>query len=238
MDLTDILTELESLGSPANVAGMERFGIPTQNAFGIPAPDLKKFAKEVKMQADDRHLLSVELWKTGIYEARALAFLIDDPKQVTRDQMDTWTKDFDNWATVDGACGYLFRRTPFAYEKAIEWAGKKPEFIKRAGFSLIAYLAVHDKKAPDEKLAEFLPLIEKHADDDRNFVKKAVNWSLRQIGKRSPGLNVLAIEAANRIKQQGSRSARWIAADALRELTSESVQRRLDAKRAKTALRS
>jgi len=238
MSITDILAELETLGSPADVAVMARFAIPTDNAFGIRAPALKKFAKEVKKQTADRHALALELWKTGIYEARAVAFLIDDPKQVTEKQMDTWAEDFDNWATVDGACGYLFCRTPFAYEKAIEWAGKKPEFIKRAGFSLIAYLAVHDKKAPDEKLADFLPLTEKHADDDRNFVKKAVNWSLRQIGKRSFDLNALAIEAANRIKLQGSRSARWIAADALRELTSEDVQRRLDSKRAKIARNS
>lgn len=230
MNLTDILAELESLGSPANVAGMERFGITTAKVFGISTPDLKKFAKVVKNAAEDRHSLALGLWKTGVYEARAVAFLIDDPKQVTREQMNAWAKDFDNWATVDGACGYLFCRTPHAYEMAVEWAAKEAEFVKRAGFSLIAYLAVHDKKAPDDKLAEFLPLIEKHADDDRNFVKKAVNWSLRQIGKRSLGLNGLAIEAANRIKQQDSRSARWIAADALRELTSDAVRQRLESK--------
>ncbi|MEQ1764879.1 MAG: DNA alkylation repair protein [Pyrinomonadaceae bacterium] len=235
MNVTDILTELEALGSPSDVAVVARFAIPTDNAFGIRAPDLKKFAKEVKKQADDRHRLAQELWNSGVYEARTIAFLIDDPKQVTQRQMDAWAKDFDNWATVDGACSYLFCRTPFAYEKAVEWAGKKPEFIKRAGFSLIAYLAVHDKKAPDEKLASFLPLIEKNSDDDRNFVKKAVNWSLRQIGKRSSELNALAILSASRIKEQDTRSARWIAADALRELTSEDVQRRLDSKRTKTA---
>lgn len=233
MNVSDILTELEVLGSPTNVAGMARFGIPTLNAFGIRAPDLKKFAKEVKKQAVDRHGLALELWKTGIYEARAVAFLIDDPKQVTRKQMNAWAHDFDNWATVDGACGYLFCRTSHAYEMAVEWAAKDREFIKRAGFSLIAYLAVHDKKAPDDKLAELLPLIEKNADDDRNFVKKAVNWALRQIGKRSLELNALAIKAANRIKLQDSRSARWIAADALRELTSDAVRQRLDEKQAK-----
>ena len=232
MNVTDILKELTELGSPSDVAVMARFAIPTDNAFGIRAPELKKFAKEVKKQADDRHALALELWKTGIYEARAVAFLIDNPKLVTRKQMDTWSEDFDNWATVDGACSYLFCRTPFAYEKAVEWTGKNPEFIKRAAFSLIAYLAVHDKRAPDDKLAEFLPLIEKHADDGRNFVKKAVNWSLRQIGKRSLDLNASAIETANRIKLQDSRSARWIAADALRELTSDAVRQRLERGRA------
>lgn len=141
--------------------------------------------------------------------------------------MDSWAKDFDNWATVDGTCCYLFCRTPFAYEKAIEWAGRKPEFVKRAGFSLMAYLTVHDKKAGDEKLAAFLPIIERSWDDDRNFVKKAVNWALRQVGKHSLNLNGLAIETADRIKLQGTRSARWIAADALRELTSEKVFERL-----------
>jgi 3-methyladenine DNA glycosylase AlkD len=199
----------------------------TMKSFGITAPILKQYARVVKKQADDRHALAQGLWKTGIYDARAVAFLIDDPNQVTKKQMDAWARDFDNWATVDGTCGYLFCRTPFAYEKAFEWAGKKPEFIKRAGFSLMAYLAVHDKKAEDAKLAAFLPVIEKHSDDDRNFVRKAVNWALRQIGKRNLNLNKLAIETAERIKLQNAKPARWIAADALRELTSEKVIERL-----------
>ena len=164
-------------------------------------------------------------------EARAVAFWIDDPKKVTKKQMDAWAKDFDNWATVDGTCNYLFARTPFAYEKAVEWAVKKPEFVKRAGFTMMACLAVHDKEAEDEKLAEFLPIIEKYADDDRNFVKKAVNWALRQIGKRSLNLNKLAVETAERIKLQNTRSARWIASDALRELKSPKALERLTKKR-------
>jgi 3-methyladenine DNA glycosylase AlkD len=172
--------------------------------------------------------LALELWKTKIYDARSVAFLIDDPAKVTRDQMDDWAAGFDNWATVDGTCGYLFCRTPFAYEKAFEWSGVEPEFIKRAGFSLMAYLAVHDKKAADKKLAAFLPVIERESHDDRNFVRKAVNWALRQIGKRSRGLNKLAAETAERIRAQGSKSARWIASDALRELTSEKVTERLE----------
>ena len=230
MTVKEILRKLESLGSAENVAGMERFGISTSNSFGIPTPVLKQFAKEVKRSAADPHQLALELWKTGNYEARAVAFMIDDPKLVTAVQMEAWSKDFDNWATVDGACSYLFCRTSLAYEKAREWAERKPEFIKRAGFALMAYLAVHDKKAHDDKLATFLPLIEKHSDDDRNFVKKAVNWALRQIGKRSLDLNRLAVETAERIKQQDSKSARWIASDALRELKSEAVVARLRSK--------
>jgi 3-methyladenine DNA glycosylase AlkD len=206
---------------------MKRFGIVTKKAFGITAPVLKQFAKEVKRDATDRHALALELWETGIYDARVVAFLIDDPKQVTSKQMDAWVKDFDNWATVDGTCGYLFCRTPFAYEKAVEWAGRKPEFIKRAGFSMMAYLAVHDKRAADDMLAAFFPLIKKHAYDDRNFVEKAVNWALRQIGKRNLHLNKLAVETAERIKLQDTKSARWIAADALRELTSKKIVERL-----------
>ncbi len=231
MTVDEIIKKLESLGSSENVAGMARFGIVTTKSYGIPAPTLKAFAREVKKNADDRHALALELWNTKIYDARAIAFLIDDSKKVKREQMDSWARGFDNWATVDGTCSYLFCRTPFAYEKAFEWASKKPEFIKRAGFSLMAYLAVHDKKAVDEELAGFLPIIEKHADDDRNFVKKAVNWALRQIGKRNLHLNGLAIEAAERIKLQDTRPARWIAADALRELTSDKVIGRIRARK-------
>lgn len=227
MNVAEIIDTLRSLGKPEDIAVMEHFGIDTPQAFGIRAPVLKKFSREVRSKASDRHALAQELWNTGIYDARAVAFLIDDPKRVTREQMDAWAEDFDNWATVDGACSYLFCRTPFAYEKAVEWAEREPEFEKRAGFSLMAYLAVHDKKAPDEKLAAFLPLIELHSDDYRNFVKKAVNWALRQIGKRSLELNKLAIETAERIKLQDTKPARWIAADALRELRSEAVETRL-----------
>src|SRR5215213_4979283 len=145
MTVADVLKKLESLGLRENVASMERFGIVTSSSYGISTPILKQFAREVKRAAADRHVLALELWETGNYEARAVAFLIDDPKMVTPDQMELWAADFDNWATVDGTCGYLFCRTPYAYEKAVEWAAAAPEFVKRAGFSLMAYLAVHDK---------------------------------------------------------------------------------------------
>ena len=230
MEVAAILEHLKSLGNPKGIESMERFGIVTDTSYGISAPVLKQFAREVKKSANDRHALAQELWEAGIYEARAIAFLIDDPKQVTKNQMESWVKDFDNWATVDGTCSYLFCRTPFAYEKAFEWSEREPEFIKRAGFSLMAYLAVHDKKAPDERLADFLPIVERESYDNRNFVKKAVNWALRQIGKRNLNLNNLAIAAAKRIKDQNTPAARWIASDALRELQNPNTLRRLQNK--------
>ncbi len=233
MTADEIIEELRQLSDPAKIADLERYAIKTPKWFGIRAPELKAFAREVKKLVDDRHAMALELWKSGIYDVRAVAFLIDDPKKVTPQQMEAWCADFDNWATVDGACSYLFCRTPYAYEKAFEWAEREPEFEKRAGFSMMAYLAVHDKKAPDEKLAAFLPVIETHAGDGRNFVKKAVNWALRQIGKRNGRLNKLAIGAALRIKVQGTSAARWIAADALRELQSPAVRERLARQRGK-----
>ena len=230
MTPAEIIRELRALSDPAKVADLERYAIKTPKWFGIRVPELKAFAREVKKLVDDRHATALELWKSGIYDVRAIAFMIDDPKKVTPEQMDAWAKDFDNWATVDGACSYLFCRTPYAYEKAVEWTSRKAEFEKRAAFSLMAYLAVHDKKAPDKKISAFLPLIEEQAGDDRNFVKKAVNWALRQIGKRSLELNELAIGTAERIKQQKTPPARWIASDALRELRSAAVQERLKKK--------
>lgn len=230
MTVAEIIKKLEVLGSPENVAGMARFGIVTKKAFGVAAADLKALAKEAKKTAGDRHALALELWKTGIHDARAVAYLIDDPKHVTSEQMESWVRDFDNWAIVDGTCGHLFCRTPHAYEKAFEWSERNEEFIKRAGIVLIAWLAVHDKKADDAKIAEFLPILERHSDDERNFVKKAVNWSLRQIGKRSLTLNKLAVETAERIKLQDTKPARWIASDALRELRNEKVVSRLRGK--------
>lgn len=227
MTADEIINELRELCDPAKIGDLERYGIKTPKWFGIRTPELKVFAREAKKLVKDRHAVAGELWNSGIYDVRAIAFMIDDPKMVTPEQMDSWAADFDNWATVDGACSYLFCRTPYAYDKAVEWAERKPEFEKRAAFSLMAYLAVHDKKASNEKLAAFLPLIERHSDDERNFVKKAVNWALRQIGKRNAELNILAIESAKRIQAAGTKAGRWIAADALRELQSDAVMERL-----------
>lgn len=227
MTVDQIIKKLESLENPVNIAGMTRFGIVTKKAFGVSASVLKQLAKEIKNLTSDRHALALELWQTGIHEARAIAYLIDNPKEVTPEQMEDWAADFNNWAICDGTCGHLFCKTEFAYQKACSWTEREEEFIKRAGIVLMAWLAVHDKKAGDEKIAQFLPILEQKADDERNFIKKAVNWSLRQIGKRNLHLNKLAIESAGRIKLQNTKSARWIAADALRELRSENVRERL-----------
>jgi 3-methyladenine DNA glycosylase AlkD len=226
----EVLERLARDSDPQIVKSMARVGLGGLKSFGIPTPELKKIAAEVKTTSADRHTLAAELWATGNYDARAIAFMIDDPRQVTLEQMEQWVADFDNWGTVDGACCYLFCRTPHAYSKILEWTEREREFEKRAAFALIAYLALHDKKADVDTIAAFLPLIEKHAWDERNFVKKAVNWALRQIGKRDLELNRLAIETARRIHEQNSRSARWIATDALRELGSPQVRSRLLAK--------
>jgi 3-methyladenine DNA glycosylase AlkD len=230
MKAENIIEKLKALENPENISGMKRFGIVTKKAFGVSAPVLKNLAKEIKKQAEDRHKLALELWKTEIHEARIIAYLIDDPKKVSEKQMDDWAGDFDNWAICDGTCGHLFCKTEFAYEKVFEWSENEKEFVKRAGLVLPAWLAVHDKKAADETIAELLPLLEKHADDERNFIKKAVNWSLRQIGKRNIELNKLAVETAERIKLQNTKAARWIAADALRELRNEKTLERLEKK--------
>lgn len=221
-----ILSRLRSLRDEKNIAGMARFGIATDKAFGIKHPILKEIAKEHRKD----HELALELWASGYHEARLLATIIDDPKQVTEKQAEAWVKDINSWDVCDGFTGSLIDKTPFAYEKAMEWANREPEFVRRAGFALMAWLPVHDKKAADSKFDPFFPLIEKHSTDERNFVKKAVNWALRQLGKRSMGLNRKAIAAARRIAKLDSKAARWIARDALKELESEGVQARLHEK--------
>jgi len=226
MTYPQILQTLKSHYKPENIAGMARFGIVAKKAYGVPAPELRKLAKQIRKDHD----LAQRLWASGIHDARLLAALIDDPKQVTEQQMESWVVDFDNWAICDGVCLHLFDRTPFAHRKAIEWSARAEEFVKRAGFALMAVLAVHDKRAADAAFERFLPIIERAFDDDRNFVKKAVNWAVRQIGKRNSALNSKAIAAADRLRKHDTRAARWIAADALRELRSEAVQKRLRAK--------
>jgi 3-methyladenine DNA glycosylase AlkD len=220
---TEVIKKLRSWSNARNVAGMARFGISSSNTLGIPLPKIRALAKSIGKD----HALALQLWKSGIHEARILATIIDDPRLVTEKQMEQWVRDFDSWDVVDQAAGNLFDKTPFAYEKAVEWTRRTREFEKRAGFSMMAYLAVHDKKAPDEKMTKFLPIIKKAADDERNFVRKAVNWALRQIGKRNKKLNRLAIKTAKEIQKVDSKSAHWIAADALRELQSPKTQARL-----------
>jgi len=192
-------------------------------ALGVSIPQLRDVAKEV----GTNHDLAQELWKTRIHEARILASMIDDPTKVSEDQTEEWAADFDSWDVVDGCCGNLFDKTEFAERKAREWSLRKEEFVKRAGFVLMAELAVHDKEASNKTFLDFLPLIVREASDERNFVKKAVNWALRQIGKRNEVLNAAAIKTCSKIRDLDSRSAKWIAADAHRELTSAPVKKKL-----------
>lgn len=223
MQYNEIIQKIKSLANPKNVEGMARFGINPTNTYGVSVPVLRKMAREVGRD----HELALALWKSGIHEARLLACFIDRPDMVTEEQMESWVKDFDSWDVCDQCCSNLFDRTPAAYQKAVAWCEREDEFARRAGFVLMACLAVHDKKADDRAFIEFLPLLKKYATDERNFVKKAVNWALRQIGKRNLNLNEMAVKTAGEIKQIDSRSARWIAGDAIRELTGEKVQRKL-----------
>jgi 3-methyladenine DNA glycosylase AlkD len=218
-----LLAALRAHANPANVAGMARYGINSAGTLGVPIPVLRRLAKE----AGRDHALAGALWRSGIHEARILATLVDDPARVTARQMDAWARDLDSWDVCDQACQNLFRYTPMAFAKAAQWARAMPEFVRRAGFSLMAGLAVKAKEAADERFAAFLPLIAAAAGDDRNMVKKAVNWALRGIGKRNRRLHKLAIAAAEEIARQDSRPARWIAADALRELRDPAVVGRI-----------
>jgi 3-methyladenine DNA glycosylase AlkD len=214
---SEIVSELKSMANPANVEGMARFGISSKNTLGVSIPAIRKMAKNIGRN----HALALELWSTEIHEARLLAGFIDEPEKVTTEQMDAWAADFESWDICDQVCSNLFDKTPFAYIKAVEWSKRQKEFVKRAGFVLMAALAVHDKKAPDEKLATFLPLILHESADDRNFVRKAVNWALRQIGKRNSNLQTKALKTAKEMLSYDSKSAKWIATDAIRELQSK-----------------
>jgi 3-methyladenine DNA glycosylase AlkD len=224
-----ILARLRKLANPKNVEGMARFGINPENTFGVPVPVLRAIAKE----AGRDHGLALELWKSGCHEARIIAPLVDEPERVTEKQMERWVRDFDSWDICDLCCNNLFRKTELAHAKAQEWCTRDGEFARRAGFVMMAVLAVHDKGASDSRFARYLTAIRRGATDERNFVKKAVNWALRQIGKRNLTLNRKAIDTADRIATLDSKAARWIAADALKELRGEKVQERLRRKAAK-----
>jgi 3-methyladenine DNA glycosylase AlkD len=224
--LRQALAELQSRGDQRYFEGMAHFAIHTKKAFGVSTPNVKQIARLI----GKNHELGLQLWDTGNHDARTLAIFISDPQRVTASHMERWAKDFDNWAACDGACCHLFAAAKPAWQKALLWTKRKNEFEKRGGFALIAYLAIHDKTATDDRFAPCLAAIEREARDDRNFVRKAVNWALRNIGKRNSGLNRAAIACAERIKASGTRSGRWIAADALRELRSEAVQRRLSSR--------
>jgi len=223
MKYENILKKLKALSNPKAVEGMARFGISQENTYGVSVPNLRKMAKEIGKD----HSLAQQLWDSGIHEARILASIIDEPNQVRKKQMDSWIKDFDSWDVCDQCCMNLFDKTPFVWEKAIEWTTREKEFEKRAGFALMACLAWHDNESLDKKFLVLLPAIKREANDDRNYVKKAVNWALRNIGKRNLNLNKKAIETAKEIQKMDSRSAKWVASDAIRELMSEAVQERL-----------
>jgi 3-methyladenine DNA glycosylase AlkD len=237
MHSEDLIAELRMHANPANVEGMARYGISPVGTLGVSMPVVRSLARDAKRAtARDwgaRHELAEELWSSGVHEARILAALVDVPSLVCDSQMDRWVADVDSWDVCDQLCGNLFDKTPIAWDKAVEWAGSESEFTKRAGFVLMTQLAVHDKSAADELFTPFLPLIEREADDGRPYVKKAVNWALRQIGKRDAALHMLAVDTAERIlaEQSASPSARWIARDALRELRSDAVLARLEARR-------
>ncbi|MGB7845154.1 MAG: DNA alkylation repair protein [Candidatus Acidiferrum sp.] len=217
------LAELKRHGQKRNVEGMARFGIRAKKVYGVSKPKLDEIVRKI----GKNHALGLRLWETGIHDARLLGMLISEPHRVTSSQMERWVRDFDNWDVCDGTCCHLFVDAKFAWEKAFAWSTRKKEFEKRAGFALAAYLAVHDKAASDTPFQKYLKVIEREASDERNFVRKAVNWALRNIGKRNLRLNRRAIACAETIRRAGTPAGRWIAADALRELRGEAVQGRL-----------
>ncbi len=215
----ELISTLQSLSNPANVAGMARFGINPHNTLGVSVKQIRTLAKGLR-----DHGLALQLWASGIHEARILASLVDDPKAVTEEQMETWVSDFDSWDVCDQVCSNLFDRTPYAIQKVHDWTARPEEFVKRAGFVLIAALAMHQKKAPDQLFIDFFPIIIHEANDPRNFVRKAVNWALRGIGKRNESLRLAALQTAQTILAQDTPSARWIARDAIRELENRKMK--------------
>ncbi|HLD62159.1 MAG TPA: DNA alkylation repair protein [Patescibacteria group bacterium] len=224
MTYFEILKKLKSSGSKKAIEGMARFGIrPKTKVYGVSMADLRIMAKRIEKS----HALALRLWNSGVHEAQILASIVDKIEKVTEKQMEQWMKDFDSWDVCDQVCMNLFWRAPFSHRKATEWSGRKNEFEKRAGFALMAVLAWKDKNSSDAKFKKFFPLIKKESIDERNFVRKSVNWALRQIGKRNAKLKELAIKTAKEILKINSKSARWIASDAIKELESAAVQKRL-----------
>lgn len=220
---TEIIDQLKSRANPRNLGGMARFGIGIDKRLGVSVPVLRKIALETGQD----HKLAMKLWNTGIPEARMVASMIAAPGKLTEEEMEAWVKDIDSWDVCDQVCMNLFEKSPLARQKIFEWSERDEEFVKRAAFALIACLAWHDKQAPDQDFLGFMPVIKRGATDERNFVKKAVSWALRNIGKRNPQLNKEAIKTAKAVQRLDSKSARWIAADAIRELESEAIRKRL-----------
>lgn len=223
MEFREIIKELESQSNPEDVAGMAKYGIKTTHAYGVRMPELTRIAKVTGKD----HELAEKLWQHAYTETRILACLLDDPKLVSEEQMERWALEFNSWDVCDQCCMKLFRKTPYAYNKINQWSMREEEFVKRAAFTLIATLAVHDKKVDDAQFEQLFPIIIRESTDDRNYVKKAVNWALRQIGKRNLNLNKKAIDVSINISEIDSKSAKWIAKDALKELKSEKIRERL-----------
>jgi len=223
MQVEAAIAKLKRLATKRTLEGMARFAIPSDNALGVAVGDIRKVAKSVGRSHD----LAAALWETGCYEARLLSAFVDEPERVTPAQMDRWCRDFDSWAVCDTVCFHLFDRSPHAWKKVTAWANRKGEFQKRASFALLACLALHDRKTDEEPFAESLELIEAAASDERNFVKKGVNWALRAVGRRSLPLNSLAVALGRRLAESKNATERWVGKDALRELVRPDVQKKL-----------
>jgi 3-methyladenine DNA glycosylase AlkD len=223
VSVDSILSWLKKHSSAATREGMARYGIASNNASGVTVADIRRLGKQIGRN----HQLALALWQTGSYEARMLTPFVDDPTSVTPSQMDRWCRDFDSWAICDALCFHLFDKTPHAWKKIGQWSDARAEFVKRASFALLASVALHDKTAPDNPFLDSLALIERAACDDRNFVKKAVSWALRGIGKRNPALHVAAVKLASRLAKSDDRAARWIGKDALRDLATAATRKRL-----------
>ncbi len=219
----DVLDKLQSKAQPEQLKGMAKYGMTVEQRLGVSVPDMRKLAKEIGKD----HKLALDLWRTGIAEARIMAAMVGDPDKLTEEQMEEWVKGINSWDVCDQVCTNLFEKNHLAWKKIVDWSEREEEFVKRTAFSLIACLAWHDKKASNEKFVELLTVIIQGATDERNFVKKAVNWALRNIGKRNLSLNKAAINTAREIQRLDSKAARWIASDAIRELESDAIQSRL-----------
>jgi 3-methyladenine DNA glycosylase AlkD len=221
--LQTVIQELKSKARPDQLEGMGRFGMQTEKRLGVAIPELRKMAKNL----GKNHDLALGLWREGLAESRILAAMVDEAEKLTERQMDDWVKDFDSWDVCDQVCMNLFEKTPLAWKKIRDWSKRQEEFVKRAAFALIACLAWHDRNAGDEKFTALFPVIRAGSTDERNFVKKAANWAIRNIGKRNRNLNRAALAAAEEIRQLDSKAARWISSNAIRELESDAVQKRL-----------
>ena len=223
VSVDEVLERLKAKARSDRLEGMARYGMVAERRLGVSVPEMREMAKELGKD----HKIALELWRTGIPEARIVAAMIGKPEKLTEEQMEEWVKDVNSWDVCDQVCMNLFEKTPLAWRKILDWSEREEEFVKRTAFTLIACLAWHDKKAEDEKFIELFPVIKRGATDERNYAKKAVNWALRNIGKRNPNLNKAAIETAREIQRTDSKAARWIASNAIKELESEAVHRKL-----------